>query len=76
MTEVKQEERTLTDKTKERSVRASYHIAHHIAKHLKPLSEGQFIKDALIIASEEICSNQQVFPEIQLLVESRKWKMT
>lgn len=50
-------------------VRVSYRIAEHIAKNMKSFNEGEFIKDCLIIAAEEVCPN--LIPAFQLLSLSR-----
>ena len=36
-------------------IRASYRLSHLIAKHCKPFSEGEFIRECLVTAAGEIC---------------------
>ena len=43
------------NKTKENAIIASYEVAQLIAQHRKPFSDGDFIKQRLIKATEIMC---------------------
>ena len=42
-------------------LRASYIVSEKIAKHSKNYSDGEFVKDCLIVAAECLCSEEERF---------------
>ena len=49
------------NKSIEDSVRASFAISEMIAKSSRPFTEGQFVKDCLLKASEILSSQEETF---------------
>ena len=39
----------------EKSVKASYDICYELAKHMKPFTEGDFIKKCMLLGAENVC---------------------
>lgn len=51
----------------EAATRASFRVAHSIAKHGKPFADGKLIKDCMIASAEEMCQERaNLFKNISL----------
>jgi hypothetical protein len=61
---------TVTTKTNEAAVQASFIISQIIAKKSKPFTDGEYVKECIMKAAEILCpKKQQLFKNTSLFAE-------